>query len=144
MHDEDNALGLHVTNPNNESWQMYGDKRLLSDVDKTNMTYCLAAVQASADEVYEAWKTGTIPPVESFQAWKHAPTLESARSDTQLVAPLFNFDNPPKRRADITQRCTSKYTLNYWYWSTLILIEKSGLWKYPISYTPDCKIPEHS
>ena len=52
MHDEDNAIGLAVTNPNGASWTAYGDKRALDVENKENLQHCIAAVQASADEIY--------------------------------------------------------------------------------------------
>lgn len=133
MHDEDNAIGLDVSNPQGDSWHMYGDKRLLDKEDTQNRTLCQKAVQLSADEVYAAWSNQKVLDPADFQVWQLAPTLESARSSTQALAPLFTFDAIPERRQDITKRRQYAFTSDYWYWSTLILIKQSGLWNYPIT-----------
>jgi len=132
MHDEDNAIGLDVVDPQGAKWKMYGDKRLLDSEDDENRKRCQAAVQTSANEIFAAWKSGTIPPTESYGAWQYAPTLESARANTQELAPLFTFEDPPQRRADIKERRKWSFTSNYWYATTYAWCIASGLWKYPI------------
>ena len=52
MHDEDNAIGLDVTNLHGSpSWRMFCNKRLLDTVDETNRNLATTAVQTSADEI---------------------------------------------------------------------------------------------
>jgi hypothetical protein len=116
---------------------MYGDKRLLDAVNADNKTRCLRAVQVSADEIFTAWSTQTMPSISTYQAWQYAPTLTSARANNQLLAPLFTFEQTPQRRADVGHRRQWKFTLDYWYWSTYILCVKSGLWNYPITLGPE-------
>lgn len=130
MHDEDNAVGLAVQNPRGDKWVAYGDKRALDIVDKENKTRCVAAVQASADEIYEAYKTKNIPTPENYKAWAEAPTLASARGP-QVMGPLFHFNG--ERRDDIRSRRSWKSTNNYWFWSTALDCKKSGWWDYPIT-----------
>ncbi|KAF5539770.1 phosphatidylcholine-hydrolyzing phospholipase C [Fusarium napiforme] len=113
MHDEDNAIGLTVRNPAGRTWHTYGDKRLLDKEDISNKAEAWNAVRASADEIYEAWKTKIVPEPAKYAAWEHAPILSQVQS---IVAPLFREDG--QRRADIRKRCQAKYTNNYWYWST--------------------------
>ncbi len=82
MHDEDSAIGLDVTDPSGTlKWTMYGDKRLSDTDNQFNKSQALMAVQTSADEIFTAWSTGTVPVAGSYQAWKYAPTLASTRSD---------------------------------------------------------------
>lgn len=130
MHDEDNAIGLAVESPSGAKWIMYGDKRFHDQVNKDNKTYCQRAVQASADEIYECWKSKKVPSISSFQAWTYAPTLASARGN-QLLAPLFRFDKT--RRDDIKKRKVWKFTSLYTYVTSAIQCQTSGLWKYPIT-----------
>ena len=137
MHAEDNAIGLDVENPSGVKFKAYGDKRLMDDVNGVNMQQCALALQASVDEIYTAWKTKVGPPASGYAAWRHAPTLESARSDTQELAPLFKDGAGPPLRNDISKRREWKYTTNYLFWIILRAIEASGLWDYPI--TLDCK-----
>lgn len=137
MHDEDNAIGLEVTSPQGSpSWRMFGDKRLLDTVDKTNQNQATKAVQASADEIFQAWSTKEIPTPEKYQAWQYAPTLVSARAATQELAPLFTFEEIPQRRTAIEHRREWSFTLDYWYWSTIVAIVESNLWNYPITIDP--------
>lgn len=135
MHDEDNAIGLSVKSPKGRAWHTFGDKRLLDKEDIANKNEAWNAVRVSADEIYNAWKTKTVPEYPKYAAWSYAPILSEVQS---IVAPLFRADG--QRRADIRMRCQAKYTNNYWYWSTALDLKKSGLWDYPIKPTPDCKI----
>ncbi|KAK6333222.1 hypothetical protein TWF718_011044 [Orbilia javanica] len=137
MHDEDNAIGLDVESPAGKSWRAYGDKRLLDKVDADNKNEAWNAVRTSADEIYQAYKTKKVTEYPNYGAWEYAPTLESAQQN-QLIAPLFRPDG--QRRADIRKRCEYKYTNSYWYLTTALDCEASGLWTYPIEPTDDCKI----
>ena len=129
MHDEDCAIGLQVSNTAGESWKCYGDKRMLDKEDAENLKRCVAAVQASADEIYTAYKTKQAPP--TYAAWGIAPTLESARSPDQALAKLFTFDS--EKRKDIKKRRVWQFKTNWWFWSTAAECEASGWWKYPIT-----------
>lgn len=139
MHDEDCALGISAKNPNGDSFMVYGDKRLLDKVNIQNKDLCRKAIEVSAHEVYQAWREKKIPPESSYEAWKYAPTLESSRGE-QALAPLFKFpsngSNVAPRRSDIKKRkqtADTNYTEDYWYATTMYLIQNSGLWKYPMS-----------
>lgn len=137
MHDEDNAIGLDVENPRGDKWRAYGDKRLADSVDKTNLEYCKEAVQKSADEIYDCWKSKQIP--SSYGVWQIAPTLASANGN-QDCCPLFvwrpNDKNKEWRRDDINVRRVWKFNDSFWYWSTLSLLVASSRWKYPITLNP--------
>ena len=104
MHDEDNTIGLQVSNPSGSAkWSMYGDKRLLDSVDKQNLAFCTQAIQTSANEIFTAWKTKTVPSIESFGVWQIPCTLHSAGGPPAL-APLFKIGDGPPRRARIEKR----------------------------------------
>lgn len=141
MHDEDNAIGLSVKDPANNEWTVYGDKRALDPVNKDNLGRCLAAVQASADEIYAAWKIEQVPDVKDFKVWTIACTLESAADESQVLKHLFTFDN--ERRDVITNRRTFSPNKSWWAHTTAALCWNSGWWKYPITLDgPDKVVDE--
>ena len=68
MHDEDNAIGLSASNANRDTWTMFGDKRLYDKVDEMNLGICRLAMQASADEIGDTWKTNAAPGYVNVQS----------------------------------------------------------------------------
>lgn len=130
MHDEDCAIGLDVQNIGGEKWTLYGDKRGLDTVNEESKRRCLAAIQASADEIYDAWKTQIKPDRQKYRAWAHAPTLESAYG-SQTLAALFTPGD--KRRVNIKDRRDHSYTTSWWFATTAAQCANSGRWKYPIT-----------
>ncbi len=135
MHDEDNAIGLSATNANGNQWTMYGDKRLYDDVDQLNLSLCQRAVQASADEIWNTWKTKIVPDASSYKALKFLPDLELARDvNKQKLAALFPF-NTGERRKNVSDRHTKVWTKDWTAAGTVFECETSGLWKYPITMT---------
>lgn len=143
MHDEDCAIGLSVKNTSGETWACYGDKRALDEVDADNVKRCVAAVQASADEIYAAYTSKTIPSSSSYKAWTIAPTLESALG-TQTLGPLFKYkDSTQKdveRRKVIENRYMRDLTMSWWFWSTAAECKTNGWWNYPITMDGPPKI----
>lgn len=103
MHDEDNALGLRVSNALGETWTVYGDKKLLTEDDAENQKHCHRALMASADEVYQAWHSRTTIPVGQFRAWDQAP-IPLAEQKHQ---PLFNYK--AEVRSPLSNRQSTKY-----------------------------------
>ena len=130
MHDEDCAIGFQVSNPAGGSWYCYGDKRALDKEDADNLKRCVAAVQASADEIYIAYSTKKAPSPSSYAAWNIAPTLNSALSTSQQLATLFTFKS--ERRKDIKKRRVWSFKTDWWFWSTALECKTSGYWNYPI------------
>jgi len=130
MHDEDNAIGLRVENPDGESWECYGDKRAFDREAAENLKRCVAAVQASAGEIYTAYSTRRAPLPSNYAVWRMAPTLESARSTSQALATLFTFDMGKRR--DVKKRRVWEFTTSWWFWSTALECKTSGYWDYPI------------
>lgn len=139
MHDEDCALGLQVTDQNNDSWTAYGDRRLLDKVDHDNLRRCMLAVQASANEVYLAWKTKKVPDPSKFKAWRIMPGKASAVATSQPLSPLFllgpsgTYDDL-QRRANIDDRRTWKHTTDWWAATTWNLLKNNKRWDYPMTF----------
>lgn len=133
MHDEDNAIGLDVSNLNGDQWRMFGDKRLFDKVSKQNLDLCKLAVQASADEIWSVWKTKVVPDVSEYKAREFWPDLKVARSEGgQELAALFPFSNGT-RRAKLLDRRTHAWTK---YWTAAGTYDeaiRSGWWTYPIT-----------
>ncbi len=74
-HNEDNHDGLHVENARGDQWTAYGDGKELDDVNAANRALAVAAVQASADEVYRAFVTGEAS-VPAPAALQYIPKLD--------------------------------------------------------------------
>ena len=137
MHDEDNTIGLQVQNAAGQTWTAYGDKRALDKVGEDNKSRCANAVQASADEVYEAWRSRVAPSIDQYKARSHAPTLASAQRPQEL-APLFT--DRSERRAEITGRRKWTFTESWCFATTAAACWNSGWWKYPITMDGPQKI----
>lgn len=130
MHDEDCAIGLSVENPKGETWTAYGDKKALDQANVDNKNRCIAAVQASADEIFQAFTSKTVPAEADYKAWAYAPTLASATGPQALV-PLFKSGTV--RRVDIKNRRLSEFTNSFWFPTTAALCAFSHWWDYPIT-----------
>jgi hypothetical protein len=92
MHDEDNKRGLMIKSPDrSDAWKCFGDGHLLDDENVEGLKQCILAVQASVDEVYEAWQKAIIPADKDFKAWTHAPIPESIAT-LNNPPPLFDED----------------------------------------------------
>ncbi|KAF9888251.1 hypothetical protein FE257_008820 [Aspergillus nanangensis] len=129
MHDEDNAIGLRVSNPHGESWTAYGDKKLLTDDDAENQKRCHRALMASADEVYDAWTSRKPTPIALFKAWDHAPTLQSAHAQQNHQA-LFNSD--AQLRTPFEDRKSTNYTTVINWVGLLMKFKASPIFQEPI------------
>lgn len=86
MDDEDNAIGLSVKSLIGRTWHTFGDKCLLDKEDVSDKNEAWNAVRTSADEIYNAWKTKTVPQYPQYAVWNYAPILSEVQS---MVAPLF-------------------------------------------------------
>ena len=141
MHNEDSAIGLSVSNPAGDTWICYGDKRLLDKDDIFNKVRCKAAVQASADEVYQAFINRKMPE-KVGKAWEHAPTVESACDiSRQELSPLFTPDGQLRNniidRKDKGHHAVPKVLgfpipLTIWFTDIAADCALSGLWNAPI------------
>jgi hypothetical protein len=81
-HNEENSDGLHVQNARGESWVAYGDGKELDDVNAPNFAMAIAAAQASADEVYQAYTTGVGTMPDQPAALQYTPTLDFSAKPT--------------------------------------------------------------
>ncbi|CAK7203293.1 hypothetical protein SEUCBS139899_006024 [Sporothrix eucalyptigena] len=87
MHDEDNKRGLIVVNKRGDRWAAFGDTMLFEPSNAQNFKFMQEALQASADEVYQAYVTKKVPTdVNSFAAWNIAP---SGIDEQHCHRPLF-------------------------------------------------------
>lgn len=95
-HNEDNSNGLHVENAKGDHWVAYGDGKELDSVNAANFAMAVAAAQASADEVYRAFVTGSATPGGSAAALQYVPTLDFSPKPAPggpNYAPLFWADS---------------------------------------------------
>ncbi len=81
-HNEDNRYGLHVSNARGDHWVAFGDGKELDDVNAQNFTLAIAAVQASADEVYQAFASGVATAPSPAAALEYVPKLDFAAKPT--------------------------------------------------------------
>ncbi|CAO3425154.1 Phosphatidylcholine-hydrolyzing phospholipase C (EC 3.1.4.3) [Azospirillum doebereinerae] len=127
MHDEDCKFGLNVTSAAEFSWRAYGDKRYFDTMDVANRNQVDATVQASADEIFETFSTGTAPAPADFGALLRIANLQSVqdRRNTQNYSPLFAADGATVlRRNDVNNLNDRSWTASWWGWSTYLLLQK--------------------
>jgi hypothetical protein len=95
MHQEDNALGLTVTNKKGQKYTLLGDKQLFDPKNATNRDMMRQALQASVNEVWEAYDKKTIKlPTAGYRAWDYAPAAAVPGESHQ---PLFkHYDTKTK------------------------------------------------
>lgn len=107
-----------------------------NNVDDQNAKLCLEAVQASADEVYAAWKDKKMPAPAKYKIWDIVPNIEQAMEDQKLLV-LFKVDRTRgvlQRRVRVDDRRQGGYFdagLGT-YVKTCLECSNSGLWNYPI------------
>ena len=135
MHDEENSIGVDVKNNRGDKWKMYGDKRLLDKANARNMEICKEAVQASANEVYDAWKNKTNLGVKQYAYLNLVPDLDAAQQGQQMAA-LFvggTGGHDLKRRTNLNDRRSQNWTSNWLAVKSIVDIKLSGRWDYPIT-----------
>ncbi|RON37677.1 phospholipase [Pseudomonas frederiksbergensis] len=124
MHDEDSKFGLNVRNGNGEQWRAYGDKRYFDAIDSANRLHVNAAVQASADEVFAAYLSGTVPAPSSFAALKQLPDLQALLNLASNFSPLFRLEGGKVlRRKDVNNLNDTATVDDWWGWSTYLLLK---------------------
>lgn len=106
MHQEDNVLGLWLTNKRGDKWQVFGDTKMFDPGNALNCKFMLQGLQTSVSEVYEAFKAGSGAPTKdpsTYGVWNIAPSAEIPGSNHQ---PLFRQDgwyrspiNDPKSKS---------------------------------------------
>ncbi|KAH9897836.1 fungal fucose-specific lectin-domain-containing protein [Cubamyces lactineus] len=137
MHDKDCDIGLTVKNPAGETWTCYGDKRVLDKKDAEDLRRCVTAIQASADEVSEAFVGKNAPSSSNYKAWTIAPVLASAQDPSETLSALFRYADAEEevleRRSFLNNRRVREYTVNWDAKQTVKDYISSGWWKYPIT-----------
>jgi hypothetical protein len=132
MHDEDSKFGLNVRNGNGDQWRAYGDKRYFDAIDSANRVQVNQAVQASADEVFAAYLSGTAPATGNFGALKKAPDLQAVLSLASNFSPLFRVEGSKVlRRKDVNNLNDTATVDDWWGWSTYLLLKDykpGGCW----------------
>lgn len=125
MHDEDSRNGLTVTNAAGRTWTAYGDKRLLDAASKDNRAMVVAAAQASADDIANAFMSGQVQEPSALSLIPDLAALAKPGTATDAVnpSPLFTvIDGIVKRRNDM------KNTKDYsWYMTWDPMFTYSGL-----------------
>ncbi|MCV2420988.1 hypothetical protein [Paucibacter sp. DJ2R-2] len=115
MHDEDSHWGLLVRNQKGQSWRCFGDGRYLDNVNSVNRSIAATALQASADEVYAAFK-GTLPKVPAALAY--TPILSDFDDPVNGPASKLNFPGLYVWLDGQLQRRTPDNDLNSRKWMT--------------------------
>ncbi|WP_422417228.1 phospholipase [Pseudomonas sp. GZD-222] len=126
MHDEDSKYGLVLRNAQGDTWRGYGDKRYFDTIDVANRKQISKAVQASADEVFQAYNSGALPAPDSYGALRIAADLQAAVESQAAgnFAPLFALRNGKlMRRADVNNLNDQTQIDNWWGWSTYLLLK---------------------
>ena len=124
MHDEDSKFGLNVRNALGDEWHAYGDKRYFDSNDAANRTQVKRAVQASADEIFDAYISGIAPSPATFKAPLHVPDLNAANNPANNFSPLFKAEGDKVlRRKDVNNLNDKQWTNDWWGWSTYLLLK---------------------
>ena len=117
MHEEDNALGLKVSNRKGETWKAYGDKRLFEPENSDNCSRFHNALQASADEVFECYRLRKIVQENpgEYAVWYHTPVPNSWENFKENHSPLFT--ESLRIRKDISRPdCYEHEEISDWTW----------------------------
>ncbi|QAY72031.1 phospholipase [Agromyces protaetiae] len=90
MHDEDNRLGLDVTNARGDRWTAYGDAQELDARSARNRESAIEAVQASVDDVFRAFQQGRADASDAPDASEPAALALAPVADADAEAPGRN------------------------------------------------------
>jgi hypothetical protein len=115
MHDEDSYWGLKVQNARNRKWTAYGDKRFFDTANQVNAQIVEEAIQASVNEIYAAYTSGS--KENSGQALSYVPDLTLASNWLNRVnfSPLFIYRNGKvERRTDLKNRYDYSWKEDWW------------------------------
>ncbi|WP_166220531.1 phospholipase [Pseudomonas atagonensis] len=124
MHDEDSKFGLKVRNARDDQWRAYGDKRYFEASDADNRQQVTEAVQASADEVFAAYLSGTVPTPSTFAALQRTPDLTAVLNLANNFSPLFRLEGSKVlRRKDVNNLNDTATVDDWWGWSTYLLLK---------------------
>lgn len=148
MHNEENKFGIHVNNNLGEQWLVYGDYSYFNPFNQTNQQMLLKTLQASADEIFEAYYSGSLP--ERNQIEDMVPHITQLNDENNMdIAPMFYWDDQNKqllRRTNLANPYDRHWTNSWWGWSTLLLLKTQygvtstvqlSLSKYLSQYVPE-------
>lgn len=148
MHNEENKFGIHVNNNLGEQWLVYGDYSYFNPFNQTNQQMLLKTLQASADEIFEAYYSGSLP--ERNQIEDMVPHIAQLNDENNMdIAPMFYWDDQNKqllRRTNLANPYDRHWTNSWWGWSTLLLLKTQygvtstvqlSLSKYLSQYVPE-------
>lgn len=120
MHDEDNKYGLRVTNKRGDKWIAYGDGTLLNEESKNNLKIAVEAVQASVDQVYEAYRQ----PEKTIYSTAVTDLMPFVDPDERNNSPLFQVkDGKMHRRSNISDLQDGETVTNWWGPTTLSMLQ---------------------
>ena len=73
QHDEENTRGLRVTNEADNTWITYGDKNLFRPENAKSRKIQQFAIQASINEIWNAYNTGVLIPISEYEGLRRMP-----------------------------------------------------------------------
>jgi len=127
MHEEENASSLHVHNRNGDHWLAYGDKSYFNQKNDTHREILDKTLQASADQVFAAYITGS-PSHEIDTVYNLIPQADEVENMGHYdISPLFYWDTHSQnlmRRSEISNPYDRHWTANWWGWTTLIELQR--------------------
>lgn len=125
MHNEESRNGLHVYNARGDYWVAYGDHYYLDSVNDKSREILQEALQNSANEIFFAYQTGSVPP-DSVTALIPKPYKANTAGEPN-IAQMFYWDEGTQklfRRVDLANVTDYHWTIDWWGWSTLSILQK--------------------
>lgn len=91
MHDKENYDGLEIYINHNDHWRGFGDDLMFTARNKVNKEHIIRDLQLSADEIFEAYKTGNmnIKPSKDFVL----PNIKETSLESHNPKPLYMVKN---------------------------------------------------
>ncbi len=130
MHDEDSWWGLEVVNAVGHRWRTYGDMMLFTTEGEKTRGRVIDAVQASADEIYQAFDTGVVPQPSQYAALMLAPDLSQLQDRESRInkSPLFTLapDGAVLRRKSIADVNDYSWDDDWYVVTTLGILEATA------------------
>ena len=120
MHDEDSRYGLRVTNKRGDKWIAYGDGMLLNDESEGNLRLAVSAVQASVDQLFEAYLSPE-KIISSSSVTDFIPFVDP--SDRNNYPMFLVKDGKLLRRADLDNLSDSETVGNWLGLTTLVKLK---------------------
>lgn len=124
MHSEENSFGLHVSNARGDHWIAYGDKSYFKSESETHRKIINETLQASADQIYDAYLTGQIGKQTVVETL--IPQPDEIKNQAKLdISTMFYWDetsNTLFRRSKLSKENVfdREWTSDWWGWTTLI------------------------